>query len=197
MRSRFSAYALGKVDYLIQTTSLAGRDALDREELKTYCRNIRCVGLKILAREAGGPGDETGTVKFHASLQVNGKRHLHVELSRFVREEGCWRYVDGDSNEAAEERLAGPEKIHWQSDSQSLILMTTGHKFPGIDNERRSESSTPAQGPSFPRKGRPPPGHPRFGLEPVCIQGLQRPDHGCHCGGLRFGQGYHLHLFQY
>jgi SEC-C motif-containing protein len=98
MRSRFSAYALGKVDYLIQTTSLAGRDALDREELKTYCRNIRCVGLKILAREAGGPGDETGTVKFHASLQVNGKRHLHVELSRFVREEGCWRYVDGDSN---------------------------------------------------------------------------------------------------
>ena len=98
MRSRFSAYALGKVDYLIETTAEAERGALDREELVVYCRNIRCVGLKILAREAGGPGDATGTVKFHASLQVNGKRSLHVELSRFVREGGRWRYVDGDSN---------------------------------------------------------------------------------------------------
>ncbi|MBK8727481.1 MAG: YchJ family protein [Holophagaceae bacterium] len=98
MRSRFSAYALGKVDYLIETTAEAERGALDREDLATYCRNIRCVALKIIARTAGGPGDETGTVKFHASLQVNGKRQLHVELSRFVREEGRWRYLDGDTN---------------------------------------------------------------------------------------------------
>jgi SEC-C motif-containing protein len=98
MRSRFSAYALAKVDYLVETTALAQREGLDRAELGAYCRSIRCVGLKIVAREAGGPGDEAGTVKFHASLQVNGKRHLHVEVSRFVREEGRWRYVDGDTN---------------------------------------------------------------------------------------------------
>jgi SEC-C motif-containing protein len=98
MRSRFSAYALGKVQYLIETTAEAERAALDAEELAVYCKAVRCVGLKIVAREAGGPGDETGTVKFHASLQVNGKRNLHIELSRFVREEGRWRYVDGDTN---------------------------------------------------------------------------------------------------
>jgi SEC-C motif-containing protein len=86
------------VDYLIETTAVAQRAALDREELAAYCRGIRCVGLKIVSREAGGPGDDAGTVKFHASLQVNGKRHLHIELSRFVREEGRWRYVDGDTN---------------------------------------------------------------------------------------------------
>lgn len=98
MRSRFSAYALGKVDYLIETTATAERAALDREDLAAYCRGIRCVGLKIVGAEQGGPLDETGTVKFHASLQVNGKRHLHVELSRFVRQDGRWRYVDGDTN---------------------------------------------------------------------------------------------------
>ncbi len=98
MRSRFSAYALGKVDYLIDTTAEAERAGLDRAELEAYCRSIRCVGLKIISAEQGGPQDDAGTVKFHASLQVNGKRHLHVELSRFVREEGRWRYVDGDTN---------------------------------------------------------------------------------------------------
>lgn len=98
MRSRFSAYALGKVDYLVETTAAAQRAELDREELAAYCKGIRCVGLKIVARERGGPPDLDGTVKFHASLQVNGKRHLHIELSRFVREDGVWRYVDGDTN---------------------------------------------------------------------------------------------------
>lgn len=98
MRSRFTAYALGKVDYLIQTTAEARRGGIDREDLKAYCAAVSCVGLKIVAREAGGPGDETGVVKFHASLQQGGKRALHIERSTFVREEGAWRYEDGETN---------------------------------------------------------------------------------------------------
>ena len=98
MRSRFSAYALGKVDYLMKTTEATERAKLDRDDLAQYCRQVKCVSLKIISAEQGGPSDETGTVKFHASLQVNGKRHLHIELSRFLRENGAWVYVDGDSN---------------------------------------------------------------------------------------------------
>ncbi|MBI4911590.1 MAG: zinc chelation protein SecC [Acidobacteria bacterium] len=98
MRSRFTAYALGRVDYLLQTTAAEKRAGLDREELASYCKAVRCVGLKIVATEAGGAGDEAGVVKFHASLQHNGKRTLHVERSTFVREEGAWRYVDGETN---------------------------------------------------------------------------------------------------
>ncbi len=98
MRSRFTAYALGKVDYLLRTTEATERAKLDREELTGYCKSVRCVSLKIISTEKGGPADDLGTVKFHASLQVNGKRQLHVELSRFVRENGAWVYVDGDSN---------------------------------------------------------------------------------------------------
>lgn len=98
MRSRFSAYALGKVDYLLKTTEAAERAKLNRDELIQYCRNISCVSLKIISAEQGGAGDDTGTVKFQASLQVQGKRQLHIELSRFVREAGAWVYVDGDTN---------------------------------------------------------------------------------------------------
>ena len=95
MRSRFSAYALGKVEYLIQTRPEAKRAEEDREELKVYCKSVSCVGLKIVAKEKGAKGDETGVVTFHASLQANGHRSLHIETSNFERENGRWVYVDG------------------------------------------------------------------------------------------------------
>ena len=98
MRSRFTAYALGKVDYLIATTAAEERAKLDREDLAQYCRSVRCISLKILSTELGGAGDETGVVRFQASLQFNGRRTLHLEKSRFVREEGRWVYVDGETN---------------------------------------------------------------------------------------------------
>jgi SEC-C motif-containing protein len=95
MRSRFSAYALGKVDYLINTRSAAKRGEENREELVQYCKSISCVGLKIVGKENGGKEDEAGVVTFHASLQANGRRTLHIETSSFIRENGRWVYVDG------------------------------------------------------------------------------------------------------
>ncbi len=95
MRSRYSAYALGKVDYLIATRAEARRGEENREELASYCKTVSCVGLKIVGREHGGPGDETGVVTFHASLQAQGRRSLHIETSSFARENGHWVYVDG------------------------------------------------------------------------------------------------------
>jgi SEC-C motif-containing protein len=95
MRSRFSAYALGKVDYLIFTRVDAKRADEDPEELAQYCKSVSCVGLKILSKEKGGKADDTGIVTFHASLQANGRRSLHIETSSFAREQGKWVYVDG------------------------------------------------------------------------------------------------------
>ena len=95
MRSRYAAYALAKVDYLIATLPEARRAAEDRQELLDYCRSVRCVGLKIVRKEQGGPGDDAGIVTFHASLQVNGRRHLHIETSTFAREGGRWVYLEG------------------------------------------------------------------------------------------------------
>jgi len=95
MRSRFSAYALGKVDYLIATRPEAKRSEESRDELLRYCKSVSCVGLKIIAKEHGGKTDDTGIVTFHASLQAGGRRSLHIETSTFAREQGKWVYVDG------------------------------------------------------------------------------------------------------
>ncbi|MCL1894002.1 MAG: YchJ family metal-binding protein [Holophagaceae bacterium] len=99
MRSRFTAYAESRVDYLIQTTAEAKRQEIDPEELRRYCINIRCISLKVLKTELGGKNDETGTVLFHASLQMNKRRVLHRELSEFIKEDGKWMYVSGETNE--------------------------------------------------------------------------------------------------
>jgi len=98
MRSRFSAYALARPDYLAATTAEAEREKLDLDELARYCKAVRCIALKILGTEAGGPGDPTGVVTFHAKLLINGKRMLHWEKSRFVREQDRWVYLDGETN---------------------------------------------------------------------------------------------------
>ena len=95
MRARFTAYSIGDVKYLIKTTAEEQQKKLDEDELEEYCQSIRCISLKILATEAGGPADETGVVRFHASLMVNGKRTLHSEISRFHREGGAWVYAEG------------------------------------------------------------------------------------------------------
>lgn len=99
MRSRFSAYALGKVDYLIETTAEEKRSELDKAELVRYCAVIKCISLKIVSSEAGKAEDDAGIVTFHASLQINGRRTLHIEKSRFAKVDGRWFYVDGDTNE--------------------------------------------------------------------------------------------------
>jgi SEC-C motif-containing protein len=96
MRSRYTAYLEGNVDYLITTTAPESRASLDREALRTYCSTLRGVSLKITETTRGGPRDDTGFVTFEATLKSNNKKFVQRERSRFAREHGRWVYVDGD-----------------------------------------------------------------------------------------------------
>lgn len=92
MRSRFSAFALGNVDYLLQSWHPETRPRrLDLDDTVTWRR------LQIVDTEAGGDGDDTGIVEFRAQYQQHGRRHILHERSRFTRTSaGAWRYLDGD-----------------------------------------------------------------------------------------------------
>jgi SEC-C motif-containing protein len=96
MRSRYTAYVEGAVDYLLQTTAADKRAAIDRARLVDYCNGLRGLGLQILAAEHGGPDDETGTVTFEATLRLRGRKFVQRERSRFHREHGRWVYDSGD-----------------------------------------------------------------------------------------------------
>lgn len=92
MRSRYCAYVRRDAAYLLRTWHPSTRPAaLDLEQND----KLRWLGLKILNRSAGGPEDREGTVEFAARYKAGGKAGRMHEISRFVREEGAWYYLDG------------------------------------------------------------------------------------------------------
>lgn len=98
MRSRYAAYARGRIDYIIDTTHPDGphwradRDVW-REELLPFVRGTRFVGLLIL--EAPEPDGDSGVVAFRAELIQSGQSVIMEERSTFRRADGRWLYVDG------------------------------------------------------------------------------------------------------
>ena len=86
MRSRYSAYALGLIDYLLATWHPS--TAPGELELAP----VKWVGLEVLQTQAVG---DAGVVEFVARCKVNGKAERLHEVSRFVREAGRWFYIDG------------------------------------------------------------------------------------------------------
>jgi SEC-C motif domain protein len=89
MRSRYSAFVLGDVPYLLATWHSSQRPA----EL-TLETGGKWLGLEIKQHQVTGP--YTAEVEFVARFRVGGKAVRQHERSRFVREDGRWFYVDGD-----------------------------------------------------------------------------------------------------
>ncbi|MDC7701449.1 YchJ family protein [Vogesella indigofera] len=96
MRSRYSAFVLGDEGYLRQ--SWAAENLPDEPLLDAA---VKWLGLSILSTEAGGEQDQTGVVTFIARYKINGRAGRMQESSRFVREQGLWRYLDGDVGDVA------------------------------------------------------------------------------------------------
>lgn len=90
MRSRFTAFAVGDVEYLQR--SWHPRTRPRQLELDP---GQRWLFLEIVRTEHGGPFDTTGTVEFIAHYRANGSRGSLHEVSRFARVDGAWVYLDG------------------------------------------------------------------------------------------------------
>lgn len=90
MRSRYSAYVLKLEDYLLATWHASTRP----EKLELLADNNKWLGLEIKRHEVQSP--EQATVEFVARYKIAGRAYRLHELSRFVREEGRWYYLDGD-----------------------------------------------------------------------------------------------------
>jgi SEC-C motif-containing protein len=93
MRSRYSAYALGRLDHVFRTWHPRTRP----DEIEPSA-GLTWVGLAIGRVEAGEPGDDEGTVEFKADYQTAaGPGGVLRERSRFLRRGGRWVYLGGDA----------------------------------------------------------------------------------------------------
>ena len=95
MRSRYTAYCKGNVDYLIATHHPSKRSLSDRVNLSKSIQNTTWLGLTVVKTEQGQPQDDTGIVEFVAIYRTGNVGQLH-ERSRFKKQKGRWFYVEGD-----------------------------------------------------------------------------------------------------
>ncbi len=103
MRSRYSAYALHKARYILDTTHPDGphhrvdADAWRREVL-AFCKSTRFDGLDVESVEDGAG---VGFVSFVARLSQDGRPAPLRERSEFRRDTGRWLYYGADETSAS------------------------------------------------------------------------------------------------
>ncbi|WP_266100646.1 YchJ family protein [Marinobacter sp. F3R08] len=91
MRSRYAAFVLGLADYLRATWHDSTRpETLSLEDSPDWTL------LQILNSDQTG---DTGSVHFRAIYRVGSGWGFLEENSRFVREQGRWYYLQGETSE--------------------------------------------------------------------------------------------------
>lgn len=95
MRSRYSAYVLRLEHYLLASWHPATRPAA----LDLANDSTKWLGLDI--RNHSRESADRATVEFVARCKIGGRAARMHEVSRFVRENGRWFYLDGEFIEPA------------------------------------------------------------------------------------------------
>lgn len=90
MRSRYSAYVLKLEPYLLSTWHPSTRPAA----LDLAADDAKWLGLEVKNHLPETP--DRATVEFVARYKIGGRAHRLHEISRFMREDGHWYYVDGE-----------------------------------------------------------------------------------------------------
>jgi SEC-C motif-containing protein len=92
MRSRYTAYTLGHLDYIEKTMRGDALKRFHRKEAEESVKNTEWLKLDVLFSEEEG---EEGTVQFIATFRIGGEEHLMHEISSFEKVRGKWYYTKG------------------------------------------------------------------------------------------------------
>ncbi len=95
MRSRYSAYATGAIDWVVESQIPEGREYTDRKATEEWSRRSEWKGLEVLERTQGEEGDTEGFVEFKAYYELGGEEITHHEVASFRNVDGTWYFVDG------------------------------------------------------------------------------------------------------
>ena len=108
MRSRYAAYVLGEIDYIVETHHPERRDEVDPEGARTWSKQAQWQGLDVLGTEDGAEDDE-GIVEFTARYTSSGQLVHHRERALFKKHEDKWYYFDSEMLKGAPVVRPGPK----------------------------------------------------------------------------------------
>lgn len=92
MRSRYCAYVLKNIPYIVESTVPSQQALLDRQALQDWADNTEWLGLQVLKHES--LTKIQSAVEFNAIFQDEAGEQSHQERSIFVKIEGRWYFVD-------------------------------------------------------------------------------------------------------
>ncbi|AEW85223.1 preprotein translocase subunit SecA [Flavobacterium columnare NBRC 100251 = ATCC 23463] len=90
MRSRYSAYCIHQVDYLLNTTHISTRKFYTKKDFLAWATQNNWLKLEVL--EATEQNVEFKAYYIDSNLQS----HCHHEKSSFRKQGGIWYYVEGE-----------------------------------------------------------------------------------------------------
>lgn len=97
MRSRYSAFVVGHIDYIVQTTLPAQQLLLDVPAITAWSAQSQWLGLEVLQHIAK-IGKRHAQVEFNARFKDNNNplasEQAHQELSSFVQCNELWFFLD-------------------------------------------------------------------------------------------------------
>ena len=93
MRSRYSAYVLGNIDYMVQTTLPAQQQWLDIAAITAWSQQNQWQGLTV-HRALEKANSRHAQVEFSAAFTDSTGAQTHRELSGFVYAASQWYFLD-------------------------------------------------------------------------------------------------------
>ena len=96
MRSRYVAFTMANIEYLIESHHTSTRQIKEIRAIKKWTKSIEWMGLIIVKCEAGDLNDEMGYVEFRAFYREAGQMEQIHERSLFNRENNKWVYLSGE-----------------------------------------------------------------------------------------------------
>ncbi len=93
MRSRYTAYVLKNVDYLVKTTLPTSREPGLADDISSWMNQVQWQKLHVLSTTAGRRSDNEGTVEFIAEFIGPSGIDRHHERSLFKKVRGAWYYA--------------------------------------------------------------------------------------------------------
>lgn len=93
MRSRYAAYVLHDIGYIVATTVPAQQTLLDPTALQAWAEQTQWNGLEIVQHQPK-IGKHHAQVEFKAYFVADGVEHVHHEHSAFVQINTRWYFID-------------------------------------------------------------------------------------------------------
>ena len=111
MRSRYSAFALGKFDYIADTQKLAHDTTTSGDDIADSNDQTEWLKLDILETQDGEPEHNTGMVAFIAHFKDGPRSGQLQERSLFEKIDGTWFYVAGEHEVNTSSQLVTSAKV--------------------------------------------------------------------------------------